>query len=66
MVNHILADGRKVKSIEGMVVPPSGKTAAVYNIVAGITMRQPTEADSLKGEKQSCENNKFTQTAAAL
>lgn len=36
MVRHILADGREVGSIEGMVIPSTGKTAAVYRIVANL------------------------------
>ncbi len=33
-IRHILADGREVESIEGIVVPNTGATAAVYHIVA--------------------------------
>ena len=34
MIRHILADGREVKSVEGLVIPNTGATAAVYRIVA--------------------------------
>lgn len=34
MIRHILADGREVQSIEGLVVPNTGATAAVYRIIA--------------------------------
>lgn len=34
MIRHILADGREVKSVEGLVVPHTGATATVYHIVA--------------------------------
>lgn len=34
MIRHILADGREVESIEGFVIPITGATAAVYNMVA--------------------------------
>lgn len=66
MIRHVLADGRKVESIKGMVVPPAGKTVAVYNIVAEITARRKAGEDSLKGEKQLCESNRFTTHTAAV
>lgn len=34
MIKHILADGREVESVEGLVIPHIGPTAAVYRIVA--------------------------------
>ncbi len=34
MVTHILADGTELKSIEGRVIPPTGKTEAVYKLIA--------------------------------
>lgn len=34
MVRHILADGTELKSIEGRTIPPTGKTEAVYRLVA--------------------------------
>ena len=41
MVRHILADGREVKSVEGLVVPNTGKVAAVYHIVAEYAKNHP-------------------------
>lgn len=35
MIRHVLADGREVESVEGMVIPRTGATAAVYRIVEG-------------------------------
>ena len=34
MIKHILADGTELKSIEGRIIPPIGKTEAVYRLVA--------------------------------
>lgn len=34
MIKHILADGTELKSIEGRIVPPTGKTEAVYRLIA--------------------------------
>lgn len=34
MIRHTLADGREVQSVEGLVVPHTGATSAVYRIVA--------------------------------
>ena len=34
MIKHILADGTEIKSIEGLTIPPIGKTEAVYRLVA--------------------------------
>ena len=34
MIKHILADGTELKSIEGRTIPPTGKTEAVYRLVA--------------------------------
>lgn len=41
MVRHILADGREVKSVEGLVIPPTGPTAAVYRIAAEFIQNHP-------------------------
>lgn len=41
MVRHILADGREVESIEGMVIPNSGPSAAVYRIAAEFIQNHP-------------------------
>lgn len=34
MVKHILADGTELKSIEGRIVPPTGRTEVVYRLIA--------------------------------
>lgn len=34
MIKHILADGTELKSIEGRMIPPTGKTEAVYRLIA--------------------------------
>lgn len=34
MIKHILADGTELKSIEGQTIPPTGKTEAVYRLIA--------------------------------
>lgn len=34
MIKHILADGTELKSIEGRIIPPTGKTEAVYKLIA--------------------------------
>lgn len=34
MIKHILADGTELKSIEGRTIPPTGKTEAVYRLIA--------------------------------
>ena len=49
MIRHILADGREVQSIEGLVVPNTGATAAVYRIVAEFAKNHP-EATKHKEE----------------
>ena len=33
-IKHILADGIELKSIEGRIIPPTGKTEAVYRLIA--------------------------------
>lgn len=40
-VIHILADGREVESIEGMIIPNTGATAAVYRIIADFARNHP-------------------------
>lgn len=46
MVKHILADGTELKSIEGRVIPPTGKTEAVYRLIADyLTSRKPSPAE---------------------
>lgn len=34
MIKHVLADGTELKSIEGRTIPPTGKTEAVYRLIA--------------------------------
>lgn len=34
MIKHVLADGTELNSIEGRTIPPTGKTAAVYRLIA--------------------------------
>lgn len=45
MIKHILADGTELKSIEGRTIPPTGKTEAVYKLIADfLTSQQPSTA----------------------
>lgn len=45
MVKHILADGTELKSIEGRIIPPTGKTEAVYRLIAELLAnRKPRTA----------------------
>ena len=41
MIRHILSDGREVESVEGLVIPPNGPTAAVYRIAAEFIKNHP-------------------------
>ena len=41
MVKHVLSDGREVESVEGILIPPSGPTAAVYRIIAEFAKNHP-------------------------
>lgn len=50
-VIHVLADGRVVDSIEGYVVPTTGPTAIVYDIVADLLKEQSRK----KKEDKPCE-----------
>jgi hypothetical protein len=34
MIRHIMADGREIDSVEGLIIPTTGAAAAVYRIVA--------------------------------
>lgn len=34
MIKHVLADGTVLESVEGRVIPPTGKTEAVYRLLA--------------------------------
>lgn len=52
MVRHILADGREVKSVEGLVIPTTGPTAAVYRIAADFLQNHPEIVHQDKEEKR--------------
>lgn len=39
-ITHVLADGRRVDSIDGFTVPNTGATAAVYHIAADFARKQ--------------------------
>ena len=41
MIKHVLADGREVDSIEGLLIPTTGPTAAVYRIIADFAKNHP-------------------------
>lgn len=61
MVRHILADGTVLSSIEGHVVPPTGKTEVVYQMLAEIIVKSrlkksESDADRLLGKKMELEN----------
>lgn len=53
MIRHILADGREVKSVEGLVVPHTGATAAVYRIVAEFAKNHPESIQSKEDTKDA-------------
>lgn len=55
MIRHILADGREVQSVEGLVVPHTGATAAVYHIVA----------EFAKNHQEAVHNKEETKNATA-
>lgn len=40
-VIHILADGQQVENIEGMIIPNTGATTAVYRIIADFAEKHP-------------------------
>lgn len=40
-VIHILADGQQVENIEGMIIPNTGATTAVYRIIADFARKHP-------------------------
>lgn len=52
MIRHVLANGKEVKSIEGMVVPAKGATASVYQIAAEFA-RNKIEAVHKKEEEKA-------------
>ena len=54
MIRHILADGREVASIEGLVVPNAGATAAVYRIVTEFAKNREISKLKDKGGSKEC------------
>lgn len=52
MIKHVLANGKEVKSIEGMVVPTKGATASVYQVAAEFA-RNHIEAAYKKEEEKA-------------
>lgn len=53
MVKHILADGTELTSIEGRVIPPTGKTEAVYRLIANYIMEHQKGGRGNKGYDES-------------
>lgn len=54
MIKHILADGTELKSIEGRIIPPTGKTEAVYRLIADfLTSRNPSTAEKRPRESRA-------------
>ena len=53
MIRHVLADGREVESVEGLVIPTTGATAAVYKIVADVVMNRLEATKQNKEEKSN-------------
>lgn len=53
MIKHVLADGTQLKSIEGRIIPPTGKTEAVYRLIAEllISSRPSREAQEPKASR---------------
>ncbi len=49
-VKHVLADGRRLDSIEGFVLPNSGATAAVYRIAEELVLKQGGVYDNRRKE----------------
>ena len=57
MIRHILADGREVQSVEGLVVPTTGPTAAVYHIAAEFIQSHPEIISRKKENKTPCKKS---------
>lgn len=57
MIRHVLANGKEVKSIEGMVVPANGATASVYQIAAEFAKNQIQAVHKKRGGKGRCNSN---------
>lgn len=51
MIKHVLADGTVLDSIEGRVIPPTGKTEAVYRLVAELINNKSLAQKQEKGRK---------------
>ena len=46
MIKHVLADGTQLKSIEGRIIPPTGKTEAVYKLIADFLASQKPSTEA--------------------
>lgn len=57
MIRHILADGREVASVEGLIVPTTGPTAAVYHIAAEFIQSHPESISRKKENKTPCKKS---------
>lgn len=55
MIKHILADGTKLDSIEGIIIPASGDTEAVYRILDGFAKRRAQATNKAKEERTHAE-----------
>ncbi len=51
MIKHVMADGRELDSIEGIVIPTTGPTAAVYQIIANHAKQRTKSDDSKNNER---------------
>ncbi len=43
MIKHVLADGTQLKSIEGRIIPPTGKTEVVYRLIAELLVNSRSD-----------------------
>ena len=46
MIKHIMKDGSVRNSIEGVVIPPTGQTKAVYNILFNSNKKKSNKKES--------------------
>lgn len=53
-VKHVLADGRRLDSVEGFVIPNTGQASAVYQIAAQITDRRLRGCQSSGTAMRTC------------
>lgn len=51
MIKHILADGTQLNSIEGIVIPATGKTEAVYHLIARMIAEGGVKGNSSQQQK---------------